>query len=55
MPTVALNVVFSEIRIYGGEYLKATVLLDSADPDTTVQEFYAHVRGVGKRYKPWKN
>lgn len=49
MPTVALNVVFAENRIFTGEYLKGTVLLDSADPDTVVQEFFAEIRGIGKR------
>uniref|UniRef100_A0A914E584 Arrestin C-terminal-like domain-containing protein n=1 Tax=Acrobeloides nanus TaxID=290746 RepID=A0A914E584_9BILA len=48
MPTVALNVVFAENRIFTGEFLKGTVLLDSADPGTVVQEFFAEIKGMGK-------
>ncbi|KAI3410141.1 hypothetical protein GPALN_006500 [Globodera pallida] len=48
MPTVALNLVLSETRVYSGECLSATVLLDSADPDNAVQEFLAEISGVGQ-------
>ena len=48
MPTVALNLVLAETRVFSGEYLNATVLLDSADPENTVQEFLAEIRGIGR-------
>uniref|UniRef100_A0A914HSG5 Arrestin C-terminal-like domain-containing protein n=1 Tax=Globodera rostochiensis TaxID=31243 RepID=A0A914HSG5_GLORO len=48
MPTVALNLVLSETRVYSGECLSATVLLDSADPDNAIQEFLAEISGVGQ-------
>lgn len=33
MPTVALNVVLSEARVFSGTNLSATILLDSSDPE----------------------
>ncbi|KAH7699973.1 Protein ARRD-15 b [Aphelenchoides avenae] len=48
MPTVALNLLLAENRVYSGDTLDAKVLLDSADPDTVINEFSAEVRGVGR-------
>ncbi|KAL3117079.1 hypothetical protein niasHT_007482 [Heterodera trifolii] len=48
MPTVALNLVLSETRVYSGDCLSATVLLDSTDPDNAIQEFLAEISGVGQ-------
>uniref|UniRef100_A0A9J2PEL3 Arrestin C-terminal-like domain-containing protein n=1 Tax=Ascaris lumbricoides TaxID=6252 RepID=A0A9J2PEL3_ASCLU len=48
MPTVAINVVLQEPRVLAGDEFFAKVLLDSADPDTIVGEFYADIEGVGK-------
>ncbi|KAF7634703.1 Arrestin_C domain-containing protein [Meloidogyne graminicola] len=48
MPTVALNLVLAETRIFSGNSLNATVLLDSADPDNTIIEFFAEILGIGK-------
>ncbi|KHN75826.1 Arrestin domain-containing protein 15 [Toxocara canis] len=48
MPTVAINVVLHEPRIMAGDELFAKVLLESADSDTIVDEFYADIEGVGR-------
>lgn len=48
MPTVALNLVLPEPQVLSGEWLNATVLLDSSDPDTVVQECFAEIRGTGR-------
>ncbi len=48
MPTVALNVAFTEGRVLAGEVFTAKVLLDSTDPDTVVSNFLAEIRGFGK-------
>ena len=48
MPTAALNLVLVESRILSGDTLQAQVIVDTADPDTIVEELYAEVRGIGK-------
>lgn len=48
MPTVAINIVLQNARILAGDELYARILLDSADPDTRVNEFYAEVEGIGR-------
>ncbi|KAI1721065.1 arrestin domain-containing protein 15 [Ditylenchus destructor] len=48
MPSVALNLVLGEARVYTGDCLNATVLLDSADPETIIHELLAEIRGVGR-------
>ncbi|KAE9552768.1 hypothetical protein FO519_004030 [Halicephalobus sp. NKZ332] len=48
MPTAAINLVLAESRILSGDTLQAQVVIDSADPDTIVEELYAEVRGIGK-------
>nr|CAD2198629.1 unnamed protein product [Meloidogyne enterolobii] len=48
MPSIALNLVLAETRIFSGDSLNATVLLDSADPDNTIIEFFAEILGIGK-------
>nr|CAD2180770.1 unnamed protein product [Meloidogyne enterolobii] len=48
MPSIALNLVLAETRIFSGDSLNATVLLDSADPDNTLIEFFAEILGIGK-------
>uniref|UniRef100_A0A7E4ZVU3 Arrestin_C domain-containing protein n=1 Tax=Panagrellus redivivus TaxID=6233 RepID=A0A7E4ZVU3_PANRE len=48
MPTVAINLVLAETKVYSGESVRAQVVIDSADPDTIVHELVAEVRGTGK-------
>uniref|UniRef100_A0A1I7ST79 Arrestin_C domain-containing protein n=1 Tax=Bursaphelenchus xylophilus TaxID=6326 RepID=A0A1I7ST79_BURXY len=48
MPTVLLNLILPGPKTYSGEFLEAKVCLDSADPCTTITEFYAEVRGRGR-------
>ena len=48
MPTAAINLVLVESRILSGDTLQAQVIIDSADPDTVLEELYAEVRGIGR-------
>uniref|UniRef100_A0AC35ETM7 Arrestin C-terminal-like domain-containing protein n=1 Tax=Panagrolaimus sp. PS1159 TaxID=55785 RepID=A0AC35ETM7_9BILA len=55
MPTVAINLVLVETRILSGDSIQAQVVIDSADPDTIVNELYAEVKGIGIGRSGWVN
>ncbi|MFH4979585.1 hypothetical protein AB6A40_006294 [Gnathostoma spinigerum] len=53
MPTVSINLALNENQCLAGEEVYAKVLLDSADPDTKVVEFFVDICGSG--HTKWVN
>ncbi|KAK0424165.1 hypothetical protein QR680_008524 [Steinernema hermaphroditum] len=48
VPTLVINVVFHENRVFSGDFLVGRVVLDLTDSDAVIHEFLLEARGCGK-------
>lgn len=48
MPTVTLNVILKEVRVFAGDELFVKILLDSVDSGAIVNEFFVEILGIGR-------